>query len=78
MITAEELRRVRFDRKETQEQFGAHFGVKRTTILKWETEGPPNAGTALPLIKRVLAELRDKTPHFTTPEPAPSADVEAK
>jgi DNA-binding transcriptional regulator YiaG len=62
MITATDLKRARTRRGETQEQFAAHFGVGRTTILNWETKGPPESGPALPLIERVLAELRDKAP----------------
>jgi len=60
MITATDLKRARTRRGETQEQFAAHFGVKRTTILNWETKGPPPSGPALPLIERVLAELSQK------------------
>ncbi len=63
MITATDLKRTRTRRGETQEQFAAHFGVKRTTILNWETRGPPASGPAKPLIERVLAELCDKSPH---------------
>jgi DNA-binding transcriptional regulator YiaG len=62
MITATDLKRARRRRGETQEQFARHFGVKRTTILNWETRGPPASGAAMPLIERVLAELCDKTP----------------
>lgn len=62
MITGSDLKRARTRRGETQEQFARHFRVKRTTILNWETRGPPQSGPALPLIERVLAELCDKTP----------------
>ena len=62
MITATDLKRARTRRGETQEQFAAHFGVKRTTIVNWESKGPPTTGIAPSAIARVLAELRDKTP----------------
>jgi DNA-binding XRE family transcriptional regulator len=62
MITATDLKRARTRRGETQEQFAAHFGVGRTTILNWETKGPPATGTAPHFIAQVLAKLRDKAP----------------
>jgi DNA-binding transcriptional regulator YiaG len=57
MITATDLRRFRVRCGETQAQFAKRFGVSRTTLLNWETRGPPASGPALPLIERVLAEL---------------------
>jgi DNA-binding XRE family transcriptional regulator len=66
MITATDLKRARTRRGETQEQFAAHFGVGRTTILNWETKGPPSTGTAPRVIAQVLADLRDKMPQEVT------------
>ena len=41
MVTKEELKKLRNDRKETQAEFAAHFGVDQATIQRWETRGIP-------------------------------------
>ena len=57
MITAADIRAVRARLDETQQQFGARFGVDRSTIAGWEKNGIPEEGTARVLAHRIFMEL---------------------
>jgi len=57
MATADDIKRVRQGRGESQEAFAAHFGVDQSTIHRWETLGPPDRGAGAVLVSRMLAEL---------------------
>lgn len=57
MTISNDIKRVREERKESQEAFAGHFGVDQTTIHRWETGGVPSRGPAAALIERVLADL---------------------
>lgn len=43
---------------ESQEAFGARFGVSQGAVSKWENNGPPTRG----LVRKALDKLRAKTP----------------
>jgi DNA-binding transcriptional regulator YiaG len=62
MITANDLKRLRKRRGESQAEFAGHFRVGRTTILNWETKGPPASGAAKHWFELVLRQLCDKSP----------------
>jgi len=55
-----DIKALRDRRGETQAQFAQHFGVSRTTIIKWEADGPPNMGPARKLLELVMAKLGGK------------------
>lgn len=57
MITAERIKQVRAGRRETQGEFGAHFGVDQATIHRWEAKGITERGVTALAVERVLAEL---------------------
>lgn len=57
MVTSEDIRRARADLEESQADFGKRFGVDQSTIHRWETEGPPERGTAKIVIEQVLGIL---------------------
>jgi DNA-binding transcriptional regulator YiaG len=57
MITAERIKAARSARKETQDEFGAHFGVDQATIHRWESKGITGRGVTALAVERVLAEL---------------------
>lgn len=57
MIKAADLKRARERAGESQEEFAKRFGVGRTTLLNWETRGPPKIGPGRAHITRVLADL---------------------
>ena len=59
-MTADEIRAVRERRSETQEDFAKHFGVARSTIAMWETNGTPENGAARHHVERILAEIENK------------------
>lgn len=61
MVTADEIRKVRQSREESQEVFGAHFGVDQSTIHRWETGGVPQRGATAVGIEKILFELRNAT-----------------
>lgn len=58
--TAAQLMAMRTARGETQEQFAAHFRVGRTTILNWETCGPPLKGPVREYVFRRMRQLRSE------------------
>lgn len=57
MLTASDVLKMRKHLGESQEVFGARFGVDQSTVHRWETIGPPKRGPA----KMVLQKLRDET-----------------
>ena len=60
MVTATEIKDVRTKiAEESQEAFGARFGVDQSTIHRWETSGPPSRGPGRKALERVLSELRE-------------------
>jgi transcriptional regulator with XRE-family HTH domain len=46
------IRTARKHLGESQEAFGARFGVQQPAISKWESEGPPTAGAVAILIRQ--------------------------
>lgn len=56
MVSAEQIRDARKRAGESQTAFGKRFGVDQSTIHRWETEGPPDRGSAKVLIERLLSE----------------------
>lgn len=59
MVTAEQIRGARERLKESQIEFGRRFGVDQSTIHRWETNGPPQRGSAKLLIDQFLARHAD-------------------
>lgn len=58
MVTPEQIKAVRKNRlKETQDAFGARFGVDQTTVHRWETDGLPATGAARMAVETFLASL---------------------
>lgn len=54
MATASDIRSARERVGETQAQFAERFGVHQSTIDRWETDGPPNNGSAAVAISLIL------------------------
>ena len=61
MAASDDMKRVRLDRKESQEAFAAHFGVDQSTIHRWETIGVPDRGAAAIGIRKILTDLDPST-----------------
>ena len=61
MITSERIFKIRTDLGETQTAFAARFGVKQSTIHRWENVGIPDRGTAAFAIERVISEIEKKS-----------------
>ena len=40
-MSSQIMRTYRTANKLTLEQFGARFGVHKTTVMRWEADGPP-------------------------------------
>jgi DNA-binding XRE family transcriptional regulator len=59
-----ELRRLR---GETQEEFAKQFGVGRTTMLNWETYGPPAYGPTRHYVELRLRQLKFKNTYPPKP-----------
>jgi DNA-binding transcriptional regulator YiaG len=59
-MTAKQLKAMRDRLGESQEAFARRFGVARTTLLRWETDGPPTFGPTSAHIASVLADLSIK------------------
>jgi DNA-binding XRE family transcriptional regulator len=59
---ARKLTALRLAREETQAQFAEHFSVGRTTILNWETYGPPRYGPVRLWCEHIMKRLMTK-PH---------------
>jgi transcriptional regulator with XRE-family HTH domain len=57
-MTANQIKKIREARGETQAEFGVHFGVDQSTIHRWETKGIPDHSMIRLAIKHVLSELR--------------------
>lgn len=57
MVTGETVKSARERLGETQEAFARRFGVDQSTVHRWETDGPPERGTAGMMIERVLTDL---------------------
>jgi len=57
MVTGIEITRARELVGENYSQFARRLGVDRTTITRWEKDGPPPRGTAQIALERVLSEL---------------------
>ena len=57
MIEPSEIRKLREDLGESQEVFGARFGVTQTAVSLWETKGPPTRGP----VPTMLSALRIET-----------------
>ena len=55
---AERIKRHRRNLGESQEQFGARFGVRRLTVASWETGTLPNS-THLPKLTQQLNNEED-------------------
>jgi len=60
MLTGAELKKARELLKESQEAFGARFGVDQSTIHRWESVGSPKRGAARRSIERLLSDLRQE------------------
>lgn len=58
MLTNTDILTLRSDLGETQEVFGARFGVKQSAVALWEKNGPPKRG----LVAKALDKLRTRTP----------------
>lgn len=59
MLTNSDIIALRNDLNgETQEAFGARFGVSQSAVALWEKNGPPKRG----LVAKALAKLRARTP----------------
>lgn len=58
MLTKTDIAALRADLEESQEKFGARFGVTQGAVSKWETDAPPSRG----LVAIALERLRAKTP----------------
>jgi transcriptional regulator with XRE-family HTH domain len=56
------IRRCRRTLGENQEVFGARFGVKRLTVINWESGTQPN-GSHLPTLTQLLKEEEAKQTH---------------
>lgn len=71
MITAEHIKKIRSDRRETQGEFGAHFGVDQATIHRWESNGISSRGVTAVAVEKMLQSLppAKRAPSVTT-EPA--------
>lgn len=61
-LTGEQLRAIREGMKETQEEFGAHFGVDQSTVHRWETKGITDRGTTAVAIERILTDISPRAP----------------
>lgn len=57
MLTKTDILALRSDLGESQEKFGARFGVSQTAVSLWETKGPPKRG----LVAAALSKLRART-----------------
>lgn len=60
VMDAQLIRRAREHVGESQQVFGARFGVDQSTAHRWETIGPPSRGPARKAIERELAEIFSK------------------
>lgn len=59
MLTNSDIVALRNDLNgETQETFGARFGVSQSAVALWEKNGPPKRG----LVAKALNKLRARTP----------------
>lgn len=59
MLTKSDIVALRNDLdNETQEVFGARFGVTQSAVALWEKNGPPKRG----LVAKALIKLRARTP----------------
>ncbi len=47
-----DLKQLRKIRNWTQEEMGAHFGVDKSTVWRWENEGIPDRGVTRKAIER--------------------------
>lgn len=58
MLTKSDIAALRNELgNETQEAFGARFGVTQSAVALWEKKGPPKRG----LVAKALAKLHAKT-----------------
>lgn len=57
MAASDDIKRVRMNRKESQEAFAVHFCVDQSTVHRWETIGVPERGAAAIGIRKILADL---------------------
>jgi DNA-binding XRE family transcriptional regulator len=64
---SKEFQELRRKRGETQGEFAAHFGVERTTMLNWETYGPPAYGPTRRYAELRLKELKAEKYHKPQP-----------
>ncbi len=72
MSNSFDLKAIRLDRGENQEEFAKHFGVAQTTIHRWETDGIPARGPARMVIERFVAENEATKADKAAAEPIPA------
>ena len=56
-ISADKIRAVRTMLDESQTAFAARFGVRQTTVSRWETRGVPDHGPTKMMVERLLLEV---------------------
>jgi DNA-binding transcriptional regulator YiaG len=59
-MTSEEIKTARLSLQESQEAFGARFGVDQSTVHRWETKGLPDRGAARIAVESLLVSLRQQ------------------
>jgi DNA-binding transcriptional regulator YiaG len=57
MVTSERIKSTRAKLGESQEVFGARFGVDQSTVHRWETAGVSDRGTTMLAVERVLSDI---------------------
>lgn len=63
MVTAETIRTLRSGLKESQAVFAKRFGVHQSTVDRWETDGLPEGGPAVILMRQLIgAQAQASTP----------------
>ena len=57
IVSPETIRKARDALGENQHQFAARFGIRQSTLSRWENGRLPKQGSALVLLHRVLQDI---------------------
>lgn len=59
-ITARQIKQARQRLGESQSEFATRFAVNQATAHRWETDGPPENGPAMILLRQLLEQIGER------------------
>jgi DNA-binding transcriptional regulator YiaG len=59
-ISAKQVKDARLALGENQTAFAVRFFVDQSTIHRWETDGPPESGPAVIMLRQLLTEIEER------------------